>query len=234
MSYRPDLYEGRRVVVVGGSSGIGEGIARAFAQHGASVLATGATAAEVAAAEARQHGTGLAYRVLDVRDDAAVHDALGGDLDVLVNCAGIIRRGLAEHDPAVFADVVDINLNGTIRACTAARGALRSSRGCIINTASMLSFFGGGAVPARDPRAHADGPLGPAGGRGAGGALSRLPRRIVHHRRGAAGGRRLPHRLGTHPWSSSIPASSPKSPSPPCHRTSASGCRRHRWSGSAR
>jgi NAD(P)-dependent dehydrogenase (short-subunit alcohol dehydrogenase family) len=66
---------------------------------------------------------------------------------VVVNCAGVIRRG-AEHDPAAFAETVDINLNGTMRVCTAARPGLKARRGCIVNTASMLSFFGGGLVPA--------------------------------------------------------------------------------------
>jgi NAD(P)-dependent dehydrogenase (short-subunit alcohol dehydrogenase family) len=65
---------------------------------------------------------------------------------VVVNCAGVIRRG-AEHDVAVFADTLDINLTGTMRVCTAARPALKARAGCIVNTASMLSFFGGGLVP---------------------------------------------------------------------------------------
>jgi NAD(P)-dependent dehydrogenase (short-subunit alcohol dehydrogenase family) len=59
----------------------------------------------------------------------------------------VIRRGV-EHSPEVFDDVIDINLNGTMRICSAAREGLRACRGCIINTASMLSFFGGGLVPA--------------------------------------------------------------------------------------
>jgi NAD(P)-dependent dehydrogenase (short-subunit alcohol dehydrogenase family) len=58
----------------------------------------------------------------------------------------VIRRG-TEHDPLAFADTVDINLNGTMRVCTAARPLLAARRGCIVNTASMLSFFGGGLVP---------------------------------------------------------------------------------------
>jgi NAD(P)-dependent dehydrogenase (short-subunit alcohol dehydrogenase family) len=66
---------------------------------------------------------------------------------VLVNCAGIIKRS-EEHDPEVFAQVLDINLTGTMRVCSAARPALKKTGGCIINTASMLSFFGGGLVPA--------------------------------------------------------------------------------------
>lgn len=136
----------RRVLVTGGSSGIGEAIARAFATEGAEVVATGATAAEVEAARAR--GAGPVFEVLDVRDDGAIRALVArlGELDVLVNCAGVIRRG-AEHDPAVFAEVLDINLNGTMRCCAAAREALKVRRGCIVNTASMLSFFGGGLVP---------------------------------------------------------------------------------------
>jgi len=74
--------------------------------------------------------------------------AAQAELAVLVNCAGVIRRGGAELDPAVFAEVLDINLNGTMRACAAARPLLAQRGGCIVNTASMLSFFGGGLVPA--------------------------------------------------------------------------------------
>ena len=68
-------------------------------------------------------------------------------LDVLVNCAGIIRRA-AEHDPAVFAQVIDVNLAGAMRTCTAARSLFAAPGGAIINLASMLSFFGGPLVPA--------------------------------------------------------------------------------------
>jgi NAD(P)-dependent dehydrogenase (short-subunit alcohol dehydrogenase family) len=138
----------RVALVVGGSSGIGAAIARAFAAHGARVTATGATAAEVDAARAQPAMRGIALEVLDVRDDAAVRAraAAQGALDVVVNCAGIIRRG-AEHEPEAFAEVLDINLTGTMRVCAAARAALKARGGCIVNTASMLSFFGGGLVP---------------------------------------------------------------------------------------
>ena len=139
----------RQVLITGGTSGIGAGIAAAFAALGDQVTVTGATAAEVDAATGR---AGTTAQVLDVRDGAAVQALVAdlvatlGPLDVLVNCAGVIRRG-AEHDPLAFADTVDINLNGTMRVCAAARPALAARRGCIINTASMLSFFGGGLVP---------------------------------------------------------------------------------------
>jgi NAD(P)-dependent dehydrogenase (short-subunit alcohol dehydrogenase family) len=147
-TYPADLFAGRQVLVVGGSSGIGAGLAAAFLRTGARVQVTGATQAEVQGATADEELRGAACVPLDVRDDAAVRacvDALPR-LDVLVNCAGILRRG-DEHDPAVFAQVVDINLTGSMRTCAAARAKLAATRGCIVNTASMLSFFGGSLVP---------------------------------------------------------------------------------------
>lgn len=137
----------RRVIVVGGTSGIGRAIAERFAVDGAEVLATGASLAETTAADPGRTAR-LSFEVLDVRDSEGVQALMARQLslDVLVNCAGVIRRG-EEHDPAVFAQVVDINLNGSMRTCAAARPLLARTRGCIVNTASMLSFFGGGLVP---------------------------------------------------------------------------------------
>lgn len=146
--FRTDLYSGRQVLVIGGTSGIGLGIAIAFALHGARVGVTGGSAVEVA--EAQAEGGALSdIQQLDVRDDGAVQALVAGYplLDVLVNCAGVIRR-TEEHNPAVFENVININLNGTMRTCAAARPALARTRGCIVNTASMLTFFGGGQVPA--------------------------------------------------------------------------------------
>lgn len=141
-------FQGQQVLVVGGTSGIGAGIASAFAAQGAQVVATGATASECEAADARSGGGDIRHRLLDVRDGAAVQSFVEGlgALHAVVCCAGVIRRG-AELDPAVFAEVVDINLNGTMRVAAAARPALKATKGCIVNTASMLSFFGGGLVP---------------------------------------------------------------------------------------
>lgn len=141
-------FQGRQVLVVGGTSGIGSGIAQAFLARGAQVRVTGATAGEVAAASQDAALAGARVSSLDVRDSDAVAGFIGAldRLDVLVNCAGVIRRG-QEHDPAVFAQVLDINLNGSMRTAAAARPLLAQSKGCIVNTASMLSFFGGGLVP---------------------------------------------------------------------------------------
>ncbi len=149
MTYSEGLFSGRQVLVVGGTSGIGAGIAAAFAGAGARVHLTGATEADLALAAADPALQGARATQLDVRDARAVEAvvAASGPLDVLVNCAGMIRRG-EELQPEVFAAVLDVNLNGTMRACAAARPLLAARQGCIINIASMLSFFGGGLVPA--------------------------------------------------------------------------------------
>jgi len=139
----------RNVFVTGGTSGIGAAIACAFAAVGDHVTAFGATDAEVLIAKERPEMTGIIVEQLDVRDTDAVSARIAAmrELDVVVNCAGVIRRG-DEHLPDVFADVIDINLNGAMRVCSAAREGLKSRSGCVINIASMLSFFGGGLVPA--------------------------------------------------------------------------------------
>lgn len=124
---RPDLFAGRQALVTGGTSGIGLAVAQAFARLGAAATATGATEAEVAAARATEPK--VAFAPLDVRDGAAVAAAVAAlpRLDVLVNCAGVICRG-AELDPETFAEVVDINLTGSMRTSAAARPRRPRSR----------------------------------------------------------------------------------------------------------
>jgi NAD(P)-dependent dehydrogenase (short-subunit alcohol dehydrogenase family) len=143
---RPGLFEGRYVLVTGGTSGIGAAIARSFLALGADVVATGVTEDEIKAA---QPGLAAAIiKLLDVRDGDAIASLIAAmpRIDHVVNCAGVIRRG-EELEPNAFAEVVDVNLNGTMRVCAAARPRLRERGGTIVNMASMLSFFGGGLVP---------------------------------------------------------------------------------------
>ena len=137
-------FEGKVAFITGGTSGIGLGIAHGLMAAGARVRVTGITNREVDEANL----AGVDAVRLDVADTAAVKRAIESldQLDLLVNCAGVIRRG-AEHDIAVFEQVVNVNLTGTMRTCTAARPLLRRQGGAIVNIASMLSFFGGGLVP---------------------------------------------------------------------------------------
>jgi NAD(P)-dependent dehydrogenase (short-subunit alcohol dehydrogenase family) len=139
------FFAGTTIVVAGASSGIGQGLATAFAAAGADVHATGATQAEVDAA--RQVAPGLHYSVLDVRDNAAV-EAYAAQFDgvaALVNCAGVNLRA-AEFTLPGFETVLDINLTGTMRMATAFRGKLAG--GAILNIGSMFSFQGAGHAPA--------------------------------------------------------------------------------------
>ncbi len=131
----------KTVLVTGGTSGLGQAIARGFADAGHSVIAVGL--GPLPADE-----THLRYQSLDVTDGDAVNALVTSlrALDVIVNAAGVIRRE-EELDPEVFAQVIDINLNGTMRVCAAARPLLAKTNGAIINIASMLSYFGGGLVP---------------------------------------------------------------------------------------
>jgi NAD(P)-dependent dehydrogenase (short-subunit alcohol dehydrogenase family) len=148
-TFRRDLLEGKIALVSGGTGGIGAAIASALADLGARVTVTGATDAEAEAARRRDGFRAERALAVDVRDTGAVAACIGGfaRLDIVVNCAGIIRRA-PEHDPQTFAEVVDVNLNGTMRVCSAARTLLAANAGCIVNTASMYSFFGGGHAPA--------------------------------------------------------------------------------------
>jgi NAD(P)-dependent dehydrogenase (short-subunit alcohol dehydrogenase family) len=141
-----DCFKGKIVLIIGGTSGIGAAIARAFVVEGASVTVTGITTDE--ASKSRVSLPGADARALDVRDTTAIQELIAGfeALDHVINCAGMIRRG-AEHNLDIFDDVIDVNLIGTMRICTAARPILKSRRGTIVNIASVLSYFGGGLVP---------------------------------------------------------------------------------------
>lgn len=140
----PQPFAGQQAVVIGGTSGIGAAVAAQFVALGASV-----TAAGLGASAAPPELRGAHVAELDVTDGAAVTAFFGAlpALHVLVNCAGVIDRD-REFDLAVFARVLEVNLTATMRTCTAARPLLACSGGCIVNTASMLTFFGGPRVPA--------------------------------------------------------------------------------------
>ena len=133
----------RKVLVTGGTRGIGEAIALAFAALGDQVLATGVEA------ELPTGQENIDYLALDVRNEDAIGQLVAGlpGLDVLVNCAGVLYRDNQEHEVAGFEEVVNINLLGTMRTSYACRSLLAEADGCVLNMASMLTFFGSGPAP---------------------------------------------------------------------------------------
>ncbi|MBE7209824.1 MAG: SDR family oxidoreductase [Gluconacetobacter diazotrophicus] len=147
-TFRSDLFAGRQVLVSGGTSGIGLDLARGFRALGADVLATGSSAAKLAALDGDAEN-GIRFARLDVRDEAEIREVVGAlpRLDVLVNAAGIARPG-AEWEPATFEEVMDVNLGSAMRLAQAARPRLAEARGSVINYASMLSFLADAEVPA--------------------------------------------------------------------------------------
>jgi NAD(P)-dependent dehydrogenase (short-subunit alcohol dehydrogenase family) len=152
MTWATEFFAGRHVVITGATSGIGQGIGRAFADAGATVHATGATQAEVEAAAIAEPR--FRYTQLDVRNSGQVAEyaASFDSVAALVNCAGVNLRA-AEHTTEGFETVIDINLNGSMRTAYAFRDRLMG--GAILNIGSMFSFFGAPHAPAYAASKHA-------------------------------------------------------------------------------
>jgi 3-oxoacyl-[acyl-carrier protein] reductase len=148
-------FTGRTVLVTGGSSGIGNGIAHTFRRAGARVLVTGTRpGATDYAGEEGSDLTGLEYQQLDVGDDAAV-DAFdpGLDrLDVLVNSVGTVAYKRQEFAMEGWRRVMDVNINGVMHCCTKWHDLIAASDieggGSIIIVSSMASFHATRGNPA--------------------------------------------------------------------------------------
>jgi 3-oxoacyl-[acyl-carrier protein] reductase len=145
---------GRVAVVTGGASGIGAGIAEAFAAEGADVALVDLTSkakAEAVVAAIERHGRAGCYVEADVADEVQVRSmadtVLGrfGRVDVLVNCAGIFTESpVATMPVADFDRVLAVNLRGTF-LCTRflLDQMLERGWGRVINIASQLGQIGG-------------------------------------------------------------------------------------------
>jgi 3-oxoacyl-[acyl-carrier protein] reductase len=144
-------FSGKTVLVVGGSSGIGNGIAQAFRGKGATVSVTGTRAA---AAEYRADDgsdlAGLAYAPLDAADFAAVERfPLPFDrLDVLVLAQGTVIYGRGEFAAEGFRRVVDVNLNSLMACAARFHDALAAARGSLIIVSSTAAFHSTKGNPA--------------------------------------------------------------------------------------
>jgi NAD(P)-dependent dehydrogenase (short-subunit alcohol dehydrogenase family) len=143
-------FSGKVGLITGGASGIGRATARLFAERGGAVVV--ADANEPAAAETAAAICGVGGRAAVVRCDvtawgqvqAAVDRARTdyGSLDVVVNCAGILKGHLLEETPeAEWRQVLDVNLTGAFLVTKAALKAMREQGGgAIVHIASRMAI----------------------------------------------------------------------------------------------
>lgn len=145
-------FPGVRVLVTGGTSGIGLAIATGFVRAGADVTITGTRE------DADRYDTDLSAftfrrcRLSEPDDITALAAGLDG-LDVLVNNAGQSRPGgRSEWEPDVFEEVVGVDLLGSYRVAAACKPLLLASPAaggaCVVNNLSLTVFFGQPLVPA--------------------------------------------------------------------------------------
>lgn len=151
--------EGKVAIVTGGNAGIGEAVAKRFAEEGAAVVITGRRQVEldrVMSGIRHNKGKGLsvAGSVTDERHvREVVQQALDsfGRIDLLVNNAGIgdFGKRIHETDDASWATVMEVNLTGVFRITRAVvHQMLKQGRGAIVNISSVASLVGIPRAPA--------------------------------------------------------------------------------------
>jgi NAD(P)-dependent dehydrogenase (short-subunit alcohol dehydrogenase family) len=151
--------EGKVAIVTGGNAGIGEAVAKRFAEEGAVVVITGRRQAEldrVMSGIRHNNGKGLAVAgsvtdELHVRDVAQRTLDSFGRIDILVNNAGIgdFGKRIHETDDATWATLLDVNLTGVFRMTRAVvPQMLKQGHGAIVNISSVASLVGIPGAPA--------------------------------------------------------------------------------------
>jgi NAD(P)-dependent dehydrogenase (short-subunit alcohol dehydrogenase family) len=135
-------FTGRRALVTGAGSGIGEAVARRLHAEGAEVLLTNVSPGPVEAIAAAL-GERAAAVQLDVRDEDAVREVVH-DVDVLANVAGVGSTTAAPDTPLeVWEDVLAVNARGTFLCCKhAIPGMIERGGGSIVNVASVAGLVG--------------------------------------------------------------------------------------------
>lgn len=144
-------FTGKTVLVVGGSSGIGNGIARAFLKRGACVHVWGtrASAADYASEDGSEL-TGMGYTQVDVSDAAAIAAAPApfDALDVLVHSQGTVLYRRKEFEPEGWAKVMAVNLDSILHISNRFHPALVAAKGTVIAVSSIGAFKATFANPA--------------------------------------------------------------------------------------
>jgi 3-oxoacyl-[acyl-carrier protein] reductase len=145
MSISSDILSltGKRALVVGGSSGIGNGIAQLFRAQGAEVRVWGTRAsASDYDGEMGSDLIGLEYEQVDVSDPASI-EAAGGfpdGLDILVLAQGMVLYRRKEFEIDTFRKVIDVNLVSVMHCCTRFYPAIRERQGSIIVISSIGAY----------------------------------------------------------------------------------------------
>lgn len=142
--------QGRRAVVVGGTSGIGRAIALALADAGADVVASSRSQNSVdeTATEIEARGRKTLHVTVDILDRSSMEELERrvakelGPADILVNSAGITKRvPTIDCSEDLWNGIMDVNLKGTLYGCQVfGRSMLERSYGRIINIASLSTF----------------------------------------------------------------------------------------------
>lgn len=136
-------FSGKTVLVVGGSSGIGNGIAHAFRDRGAEVHVWGTrpNAADYAGEEGSDLD-GLHYACMDMTDFDALDAYVPpfASLDVLVLCQGTVQYGRKEFERDSWNHVMDVNINSVMHASTKFHPLLARSKGSLIIVSSIVAF----------------------------------------------------------------------------------------------
>jgi 3-oxoacyl-[acyl-carrier protein] reductase len=136
--------EGRTALITGGSRGIGRAIAAELANAGATVVIGYRAGGEEAEATASEIGCRTIQADVSDPDEARRLVEEAGDVDVLVNNAGITRDGLlARMSDEDWRTVLDTNLGGTFNTCRAVvRGMMKRRSGSIVNVSSIVGVHG--------------------------------------------------------------------------------------------
>ncbi len=136
-------FSGKRALVIGGSSGIGNGIAHGFRAHGAEVHVTGTRHDEGDYLENEDSDfSGLSYHQLDVTDRSAADTEAQsiGAMDVVVLCQGTVRYGRQEFEREGWDAVIDVNLNSLMDCARAFHPGLAERKGALIIVSSTGAF----------------------------------------------------------------------------------------------
>lgn len=154
----PFSLEGRRALVTGANTGIGQAIAVGLAQAGAEVICAGRRASDDTVAAITQVGGTASSVLVDFTDPLAGQDLFADQgIDILVNNAGIIRRAdVVDFTEDDWDAVMDVNLKALFFTTQAfGREILtKGGTGAVVNVASLLSFQGGIRVPSYTASKH--------------------------------------------------------------------------------